>query len=47
VESDEELKRLLEKEADDHAALLQAAGIHGTVEEVEMPGDWDELTKAS
>jgi len=45
VLSDEELKGLLEKEADDHAALLQAAGINGPVEEVEMPGDWDELVE--
>ncbi len=47
VESDDELKRLLEKEADDHAALLQAAGIHGPLEEVEMPGDWEEAAQAS
>lgn len=46
VLSDEEIKRLLEKEADDHAALLQAAGIQGPAEEVEMPGDWDELANA-
>jgi hypothetical protein len=44
---DEELRGLLEKEADDHAALLQAAGINGPVEEVEMPGDWDELVEHS
>jgi hypothetical protein len=46
VESDEELGRLLEKEADDHLVLLEAAGIRGPLEEVEMPGDWDEVAHA-
>jgi hypothetical protein len=42
MEDEEELKRLLEKEADDHVELLEAAGIHGPIEEVELPGDWEE-----
>jgi hypothetical protein len=47
VESADELRRLLEKESEDHAALLRAAGNQGPVEEVEMPGDWDDVAKAS
>ncbi|MCW1922958.1 hypothetical protein OKA05_10380 [Luteolibacter arcticus] len=47
VETDEELSHLLEKETSDHTALLEAAGIQSPVEEVEMPGDWDELEKAA
>ncbi|MEK7951948.1 hypothetical protein [Luteolibacter soli] len=41
VESEEELRALLEKEAEDHAVLLQEAGIRSANEEVEMPGDWE------
>ena len=44
---DEEVRRLLEKESEDHAELLRAARIQGPVEEVEMPGDWEDLTKTS
>ena len=47
MEDEEELKRLLEKEADDHVELLEAAGIHGPVEVVELPGDWEEAEQAS
>jgi hypothetical protein len=46
MDDEEELKLLLEKEADDHVALLTAAGIHGPIEEVELPGDWEEATQA-
>ncbi|RYD61612.1 MAG: hypothetical protein EOP83_16620 [Verrucomicrobiaceae bacterium] len=47
IESDEELGRLLEKESEDQAELLRAARIQGPITEVEMPGDWEDVAKAS
>lgn len=47
IESEDEVRRLLEKESEDHAERLRAARIQGPVEDVEMPGDWEDVVKAS
>ncbi|MCW1886151.1 hypothetical protein OKA04_15545 [Luteolibacter flavescens] len=43
VESGEAFGELMRKDAAAHAARLEAAGIQTPVEEIEMPGDWEEI----